>query len=120
MKYKIQHKKKDEIMKQVLDDDKMLDFLVIPSGIEGQHDINPVNIQHSTFNIQHFQKTICFIFLVILGANANAQLLENYIQQAVENSPQVEAIELQYEVVKEKVNEANTLPNTDLFISYLT
>lgn len=118
MKYKIQHKKKDEILKQVQDNDKMLDFLVIPSGIEGQHDINPVNIQHSTFKIQHFQKTICFIFLVILGANANAQLLENYIQQAVENNPQVEAIELQYEAVKEKVNEANTLPNTEFGAGY--
>ena len=111
MKYKIQHKKKDEILKQVQDNDKMLDFLVIPGGIEGQPDINPVNIQH-------FQKTICFIFLLIFGAHANAQLLENYIQQAVENSPQVEAIELQYEAVKEKVNEANTLPNTEFGAGY--
>ncbi|GGZ61736.1 hypothetical protein GCM10008088_24050 [Mesonia mobilis] len=45
-------------------------------------------------------------------------MLENYIQQATENSPQVEAIELQYEVAKEKVNAANTLPNTEIGAGY--
>ncbi|MBQ0737587.1 TolC family protein, partial [Aquimarina celericrescens] len=37
---------------------------------------------------------------------------------ATENSPQVEAIELQYEVAKEKVNAANTLPNTEIGAGY--
>ena len=68
--------------------------------------------------IQHFQRVICILILLFLGWNANAQLLENYIQQATENSPQVEAIELQYEVAKEKVNEVNTLPNTEIGAGY--
>ena len=68
--------------------------------------------------IQHFQRVICILILLFLGWNANAQLLENYIQQATENSPQVEAIELQYEVAKEKVNAANTLPNTEIGAGY--
>ncbi|WP_283641172.1 TolC family protein [Mesonia mobilis] len=68
--------------------------------------------------IQHFQRVICILALLFFGSNANAQLLENYIQQATENSPQVEAIELQYEVAKEKVNAANTLPNTEIGAGY--
>ena len=68
--------------------------------------------------IQHFQRVICIFVLLFFGGNANAQLLENYIQQATENSPQVEAIELQYEVAKEKVNAANTLPNTEIGAGY--
>ncbi|WP_304156953.1 TolC family protein [Mesonia mobilis] len=68
--------------------------------------------------IQHFQRVICIFVLLFFGGNANAQLLENYIQQATENSPQVEAIELQYEVAKEKVNEVNTLPNTEIGAGY--
>ena len=68
--------------------------------------------------IQHFQRVSCIFALLLFGWNANAQLLENYIQQATENSPQVEAIELQYEVAKEKVNAANTLPNTEIGAGY--
>ncbi len=71
-----------------------------------------------TMKIQHFQRVICIFVLLFFGWNANAQLLENYIQQATENSPQVEAIELQYEVAKEKVNAANTLPNTEIGAGY--
>lgn len=71
-----------------------------------------------TMKIQHFQRVICIFVLLFFGGNANAQLLENYIQQATENSPQVEAIELQYEVAKEKVNEVNTLPNTEIGAGY--
>ncbi|WP_439847405.1 TolC family protein [Mesonia mobilis] len=68
--------------------------------------------------IQYFHKVICIFVLLFFGWNANAQLLEKYIQQATENSPQVEAIELQYEVAKEKVNEVNTLPNTEIGAGY--
>ncbi|MEO2061047.1 MAG: TolC family protein [Mesonia sp.] len=68
--------------------------------------------------IQYFHKVICIFVLLFFGWNANAQLLENYIQQATENSPQVEAIELQYEVAKEKVNAVNTLPNTEIGAGY--
>ena len=71
-----------------------------------------------TMKIQHFYRVICILILLFLGWNANAQLLENYIQQATENSPQVEAIELQYEVAKEKVNAVNTLPNTEIGAGY--
>ena len=76
-----------------------------------QHPIKPMKIQH-------FQRVSCIFALLLFGWNANAQLLENYIQQATENSPQVEAIELQYEVAKEKVNAANTLPNTEIGAGY--
>ncbi len=78
------------------------------------------SFQHNTkpMKIQYFHKVICIFVLLFFGWNANAQLLEKYIQQATENSPQVEAIELQYEVAKEKVNEVNTLPNTEIGAGY--
>ena len=75
------------------------------------HNVKPMKIQH-------FHRVICISALLFFGWNANAQLLENYIQQATENSPQVEAIELQYEVAKEKVNAVNTLPNTEIGAGY--
>lgn len=75
------------------------------------HNIKPMKIKH-------FHRVICILVLLFIGWNTNAQLLENYIQQATENSPQVEAIELQYEVAKEKINAANTLPNTEIGAGY--
>lgn len=80
--------------------------------------LNSFRHRINSMKIQYFHKVICIFVLLFFEWNANAQLLENYIQQATENSPQVEAIELQYEVAKEKVNAANTLPNTEIGAGY--
>lgn len=61
-----------------------------------------------------------FIYLVFALAafGANAQSLEDYLQEAELNSPKIQALELRYNIAKEKVNEVNTLPNTTIGAGY--
>lgn len=49
---------------------------------------------------------------------AHAQELETLIREAMENSPEIQKFELQYSIVSEKVNEVNTVPNTELGFGY--
>ncbi|MDR6300259.1 outer membrane protein TolC [Mesonia maritima] len=58
------------------------------------------------------------IIILVFGFNTNAQILENYVEQAQNANPQIEALELKYKVASEKVNEANTLPNTEVGAGY--
>ena len=62
------------------------------------------------------------IFTIIVGLMvftfSNAQELENLITEALANSPEIQKFELQYRITSEKVNEANTIPNTELGIGY--
>ena len=58
---------------------------------------------------------LCSLFFVIQG---NSQELETYITSALENNPEIQKFELQYAIATEKVNEVNTLPNTDFSASY--
>ncbi|SHI99108.1 Outer membrane protein TolC [Mesonia phycicola] len=68
--------------------------------------------------ISYFKYAFCLIVTLFCGFYGHAQLLENYIKQAIENSPQVKAVELNYKVAEEKINEANTLPNTEFSAGY--
>ncbi|HAI16928.1 MAG TPA: transporter [Xanthomarina gelatinilytica] len=43
----------------------------------------------------------------------NAQQLASYIQEAQDNNPEIQAFELRYNIAEEKVNEVNSLPNTE-------
>lgn len=45
---------------------------------------------------------------------AHAQTLESYIEEAEANNPEVQAFEVKYAISKERVEEANALPNTEL------
>lgn len=49
---------------------------------------------------------------------SNAQQLETLIEEALGNSPEIQKFELQYSIVSEKVNEINTIPNTELGVGY--
>lgn len=49
---------------------------------------------------------------------SNAQQLETLIEEALGNSPEIQKFELQYSIVSEKVNEINTVPNTELGVGY--
>jgi outer membrane protein TolC len=48
----------------------------------------------------------------------NAQQLASYIQEAEKNNPEIQAFELRYTIAEEKVNEVNTLPNTEVSVGY--
>ncbi len=57
--------------------------------------------------------------IILLGivffafAKINAQQLASYIQEAQDNNPEIQAFELRYNIAEEKVNEVNSLPNTE-------
>lgn len=49
---------------------------------------------------------------------SKAQQLETFIDEALKNSPEIQKFELQYSIVSEKVNEVNTIPNTEFGVGY--
>ncbi|QXP69327.1 TolC family protein [Polaribacter sp. R2A056_3_33] len=55
------------------------------------------------------------LFFVLQG---NSQELETYINKALDNNPEIQKFELQYRIASEKVNEVNTLPNTEFSAGY--
>ena len=57
---------------------------------------------------------------LILGftAVATAQDLSSYIAEAETNNPEVQAYELRYSIAQEKMNEVNTLPDTEFGVGY--
>ena len=63
-------------------------------------------------------------YIILIGlvffafAEANAQELVSYIQEAEKNNPEIQAFELRYNIAEEKVNEVNTLPNTEVSVGY--
>lgn len=64
-------------------------------------------------------KYIILIGLIFFAfANANAQDLASYIQEAEKNNPEIQAFELRYNIAEEKVNEVNTLPKTTVSAGY--
>ena len=62
------------------------------------------------------------IILIAIGlltfGFSNAQQLETLIEEALKNSPEIQKFELQYSIVSEKVNEVNTIPNTEFGVGY--
>lgn len=58
---------------------------------------------------------LCFIFFSLKG---NAQQLEPLIDEALKNNPEIQKFELQYNMASEKVNEVNTLPDTEFGVGY--
>ncbi len=62
------------------------------------------------------------IILIAIGlltfGFSNAQQLETLIEEALKNSPEIQKFELQHSIVSEKVNEVNTIPNTEFGVGY--
>ena len=58
---------------------------------------------------------ICVLFV---SAFARAQQLQSYIQEAENNSPEIQAYNLRHNIAEEKVNEANWIPNTEFSAGY--
>ncbi|MBO0343131.1 MAG: TolC family protein [Bacteroidota bacterium] len=64
------------------------------------------------------RKSFIYIVFVLTTIGVNAQSLESYLEEAELNSPMIQALELRYNIAKEKVNEVNTLPNTTIGAGY--
>lgn len=64
-------------------------------------------------------KTKLFILMLILIAGSlKAQELQKYIKFAEENNPGIKAMETRYRISEEKIEEANSLPNTEFSGGY--
>ncbi|OUR90825.1 transporter [Flavobacteriales bacterium 34_180_T64] len=64
-------------------------------------------------------KRIVLIIIGLLSVTfSNAQQLETIIEEALTNSPEIQKFELQYRIASEKVNEVNTIPNTEFGVGY--
>ncbi|SFZ93074.1 Outer membrane protein TolC [Flaviramulus basaltis] len=64
-------------------------------------------------------KRIIFILIGLLTVSfSSAQELETLIEEALLNNPEIQKFELQYNIASEKVNEVNTLPNTEIGVGY--
>ncbi len=61
---------------------------------------------------------LTFHFSLFTFSFLSAQSLEVYINLAQKNNPNIQAYDLKYNIAKEKVNEANTLPNTIVSAGY--
>lgn len=64
------------------------------------------------------RKTVIYIVFALATISLKGQSLERYLQEAELNSPMIQALELRYNIAKEKVNEVNTLPNTTFGAGY--
>ncbi|WP_027066222.1 TolC family protein [Maribacter sp. Hel_I_7] len=60
------------------------------------------------------KKYLYILIGIVSIASVKGQELENFIEQAELNNPEIQAFELRYNIASEKVNEVNTLPNTEL------
>lgn len=65
--------------------------------------------------MKHLKTIICLLFV---STFAEAQQLQSYISEAQANNPSIQAYELRYNIAKEKVNEANWIPNTEISAGY--
>ena len=63
------------------------------------------------------RSALVFCFLLSFFA-AKAQQLDSYILEAQQNNPDIQANELRYNLAEERVNEVNSLPNTEISAGY--
>ncbi|WP_299009661.1 TolC family protein [uncultured Tenacibaculum sp.] len=61
---------------------------------------------------------LTFSFSLLVFHFSNAQDLQEYINIALENSPEVQQFDAQYRRISEKKEEVNTLPNTEFGAGY--
>lgn len=72
----------------------------------------------SYYNKHILLKTVFVFCSIFFSLNGNTQQLEPLIDEALRNNPEIQKFELQYNMASEKVNEANTLPNTEFGVGY--
>ncbi|KJD34508.1 transporter [Tamlana nanhaiensis] len=66
---------------------------------------------------QHI-KLVLVLGFCLLCSVVNAQELKLLIDEALQNNPEIQQFELQYKRASEKVNEVNTMPNTEFGVGY--
>lgn len=79
--------------------------------------LNKENLSFSSFTI-NLKVFFIFHFSFFIFNSVSAQQLETLINEALENNPEIQKFELQYKRASEKVNEVNTIPNTEFGVGY--
>ena len=69
-------------------------------------------------HIKSHIKSVIFLCFLIFVLKGNAQQLDVLINEALDNNPEIQKFELQYKRASEKVNEVNTIPNTEFGVGY--
>lgn len=65
--------------------------------------------------MKYLKTLICTL---LVSAFVNGQQLDVLIEDALANNPEIQKFEWQYNIATEKVNEANTIPNTEFGLGY--
>jgi len=71
--------------------------------------------------MKHSKSYIKMIFVLcslIFTLKGNAQELDALVNEALANNPEIQKFELQYNIASEKINEVNTVPNTEFGVGY--
>lgn len=63
-------------------------------------------------------KVVFVLSSIFYSLQGTTQELEALINEALKNNPEIQKFELQYKIAKEKINEVNTLPNTEFGVGY--
>ena len=64
-------------------------------------------------------KQLKYIFIILLvSTSVQAQLLNDLVDTALKANPEIQAFEAKHRRISEKINEANTLPNTQIGFGY--
>ena len=63
-------------------------------------------------------KTIFILCSLFFFLSVQSQQLETLIEEALANNPEIQKFELQYQITSEKINEVNTIPNTEIGVGY--
>lgn len=69
-------------------------------------------------NLKFKIKAVLFFCFLCISVKTNAQQLEVFIKKALKNNPEIQKFELQYKIASEKVNEVNSISNTEIGIGY--
>lgn len=69
-------------------------------------------------SIKSYLGIVLFILGFIPSLTIQSQELENLIEEALTNSPEIEKVTLQYSIASEKMNESNNIPNTEFAVGY--
>ncbi|RXJ44631.1 TolC family protein [Gelidibacter gilvus] len=62
---------------------------------------------------------IFLVTLLFFGGPSHGQELATYIEEAITNNPNIQAVEKQHAISLEKISETNTLPDTEISAGYM-
>tara|TARA_R100001369_G_scaffold44242_1_gene70315 strand:+ start:876 stop:2117 length:1242 start_codon:yes stop_codon:yes gene_type:complete len=71
-----------------------------------------------TIKINMTNRFVLILVACFLSQVSSGQDLESYIQEAQQNNPDIQAVELRYNIAEEKVDGVNSLPNTEFSAGY--